>query len=161
MGQIANLPQLVHRGEDEPDGAGVDAAQDGHEPALGTQRAPQSHEAHHDHQPRGMDGDKGNEGPCEPRQAGAGRGQRAEVDGEVVVWAWEGLDDGEAQEEVSGRDPAFGDDILAEEGDDDRTAAENDGARKVKVGEQGEAAWGILDHAAENERGDERDEKED
>lgn len=67
-------------------------------------------------------------------------GEGAEVDCEVEVWAREGLDDGEAEEEVAGRDPAGGDDVFAKEGDDDGAAAEDDGAAEVEGGEEGEGA---------------------
>lgn len=49
-----------------------------------------------------------------------------EVDGEVEVGAGEGLDYGEPEEEVTGGDPAWGDDVFAEEGDHDGTAAKDD-----------------------------------
>ena len=69
-----------------------------------------------------------------------GDSEGAEVDCEVEVWAGEGLDDREAEEEVAGRDPAGGDDVFAEEGDDDGTAAEDDGAAEVEGREEGEGA---------------------
>ena len=69
----------------------------------------------------------------------------AQVDAEIEVWAGEGLDDGEAEEEVAGGDPGilWGGDVGAEEGDDDGTAAEDDRAGEVHVCEHGERErWG-------------------
>lgn len=89
---------------------------------------------------RGQAGDKDAQVPQDgaggARKAGIDRSQTAEIDGEVEVRAGEGLDDGEADEEVAGGDPVLGDDVLAEERDDDGAAAEDDGAGEVEVREE-------------------------
>ena len=51
---------------------------------------------------------------CRIIEGRAAASEGAEVDGEVEVGAGEGLDEGEPEEEVPGRDPRFGDDVFAE-----------------------------------------------
>lgn len=102
-----------------------------------------------------MDGDKGDQGADEARGGSAGDGEGAEVDGEVVVGAGEGLDDGEAEEEVARGDPALGDDVFAQEGDDDGPAAEDYGSGEVEVCEEGEVSWWGVQDCAQGEGGDE------
>ena len=89
---------------------------------------PQTHEPHDDKQPRRIHGHKRNQRSHIRGRPRADDGQGAEIDCEVEVGAREGLDDGEAEEEVAGGDPAREDDGLAQEGDDDGAAAEDDGA---------------------------------
>ncbi len=104
--------------------------------------APQAHEAHHYEQARRIHGHERDECAQVRRQRCASDGQGAEIDCEVEVWAGKGLDDGEAEEEVAGGDPAGHDDVFAQEGDDDGAAAEDDGAGEVEGGEEGEGACG-------------------
>jgi hypothetical protein len=54
--------------------------------------------------------------------------QGAQVNGEVEVGPGEGLDERQADEEVARGDPAFEDDVFAEEGNDDGPAAKDDGS---------------------------------
>ena len=94
-------------------------------------------------------------GPKNGVGAGAHDSERAEVDGEVEVGAGEGLDDGEAEQEVAGRDPAFVDDVFAQQGDHDRAAAEDDCPGQVEVGEEAEAAGWAEEGATEDHDRDE------
>ena len=102
------------------------------------QDTPQTHEAHYDEETRRVHCHEGNQGAEIGGDSGTGNGESAEVDCKVEIWAGKGLDDSEAEEEVARRDPARGDDIFTEEWDDDRAAAEDDGAGKVEGGEEGE-----------------------
>lgn len=87
--------------------------------------------------------------------------QTAQIDGEVEVRAGKGLDDREADEEIPCRDPRLGDDIFAEERDDDGAAAEDDGAGEVEVGEEAVEEGRGLEGAAQGHDGDEGDEEAD
>ena len=142
--QIPDLPEFIHGREHEPHGRGIDASQDGQEPRLVAQDAPEAHEADDDEEARRVHGDEGDEGADVGGDGRAGDGEGAKVDGEVEVGPGEGLDDGEAEEEVPGRDPAGGDGVFAQEGDDDGAPAEDDGAGEVEGGEEGEGMRGVL-----------------
>lgn len=158
--QIANLPELIHGREHQPDGRGIDAPQYRQEPGSVPQDAPQTHEADDDEQTRGVHCDEGDGGAEVGRDGRAGDGEAAEVDCEVEVWTGEGLDDGEAEEEVPRRDPAGGDDVFAQEGDDDGAAAEDDGAGEVEGGEEGEGLRCAVEDGVEGYGEDEGDEEE-
>ena len=154
-GQVAHLPQLVHGRVDEADGRGVDPAQYRQEPGSGLEDRPQAHEAQHDDDAGGEDADKGDHCSGDGGEICAGRGERAEVDGEVEVGAGKGLDDGETEEEVAGGYPALGYDVFAEKGDDDRAAAKDDGAGEIQVGKKREAAGGVGVDGVKDQDGDE------
>jgi len=81
--------------------------------------------------------------------------QRAEVDAEVEVGAREGLDDGEAEQEVAARHPSGVDDVRAQQRDDDGAAAKDDGAGEVEVCEEVEGEWGGGEEGAGDEDADE------
>lgn len=122
---------------------------------------PQAHEAHHDEQARRIHGHEGDQ-RTEVRGHGRARdGERAEIDCEVEVGAWKGLDDGEAEEEVPRGHPARGDDVFAEEGDDDGPAAEDYGAGEVEGGEEGEGPCGGVGEGVEEGGDEEGGEEED
>jgi hypothetical protein len=62
--------------------------------------------------------------------------QGAEIHRKVEVGTGKPLDESQPDEEVARLDPALRDDVLAEEGDDYRAAAEDDGAGEVHVCEE-------------------------
>lgn len=94
-------------------------------------------------------------------RARARDGQRAKVHGEVEIRAGERLRDGQPEQEIPRRDPALGDDVLAQQRDDDGAAAEDDGACEEEVREDGEAeGWGA-ERAAEDHEDDEGGEEGD
>ena len=65
------------------------------------------------------------------------------------------MDDGEAEEEVAGGDPSLGDDVFAQERDDNGATAEYYGTSEVEVCEKGKAAGGVWVDGVENEGSDE------
>lgn len=71
------------------------------------------------------------------------------------------MDQGEADEEVASGDPAFGDDVLPQKGNDDGAATENDSSGEVHVGEETVEQRRRREDAAEDEDDDEGDEEDD
>ena len=120
-----------------------------------------AHEADDHEQARGVHGHKSDQSAKVRGCGRAGDGEGAEVDCEIEVWTWKGLDDGEAEEEVSRGDPAGGDDVFAEEGYDDRAAAEDDGAGKIEGGEEGEGLGCVAEDGVEGDGEDKGYEEED
>ena len=70
------------------------------------------------------------------------------------------MDDREAEEEVSRGNPAGCDSVFAEEGYDDRAAAEDDSAGKIERGEEGEGLGCVADDDVKGDGEDESDEEE-
>jgi hypothetical protein len=104
--QVPNLPQPIHSREHQPHRRSIDPPQRTHNGGFRPQKPPQRLHA------RSQD-DAGDKDANEAEECADEGGdvttvlQRkgAEVDAEVEVGAGEGLDDGEAEEEVSGGDP--------------------------------------------------------
>lgn len=100
--QPPDLPQLIHGRENQPHGRGIDPPQHRQKPAFLADQAPEAREPHYDGEAGGVHGEKRDGGAEEGGGAGVLHGEGAEVDDEVEVGAGEGLDDGDAEEEVAG-----------------------------------------------------------
>ena len=155
--QIADFPEPVDGGENEANGRGIDAPEQAGGRGLGAQEPPEGLRADGEHEAWGEDADEAEEGAEDGGDACWCQSEGGEVDGEVEVWAWEGLDHGEAEEEVARGYPAGLDYVGAEEGDDDGAAAKDDGAGEVEVGEEVETERTGGQGAAEDEDDNEGD----
>ncbi len=134
-----NLPKLINSRENQPHRRGINPPQRAPKPPPPLQLPPNPQKPQQHHHPGRENGQERQHRARSGGQTPFG-GERAQVDGEIEVGAGEGLDDGEAEEEVARGDPAGGDEVGAEEGDDDGAAAEDDGAGEVEGGEEGEGA---------------------
>lgn len=133
--QVADFPQPIHSSEDQPDGSGIDAAQEANDRSSLPQRTPEALDCNGQSNARDKDTQPAKEGAKDSVERGMLQRESAQEDCKVEVGSWEGLNDGETDQEVTAGNPAWADDVRAEERDNNWASAEDDSSCKVHAGE--------------------------
>lgn len=140
--QVADFPQPVHSCEDQADGSGIDPTKEANDRSSLPQHTPEALNRNGQSDARDKDTQPAEEGAKDGVERGMLQRESAQEDCKVEVGAWEGLDDGKTNQEVTAGNPAWADDVRAKEGDNNGASAKDDGSRKVHASEQIKCKWG-------------------